>query len=220
MNRNAAIPIVRNDPKVVRGWVMYDWANSVYQLTIASTIFPIYFNSVTHTNGSYTVSFFGYEIVNTVLYSWSIAVAYLLVAVLSPLLSSFADYTGRRRAFMKAFTLIGSVSCGALFFFNKNTIELGTIAFTLGTIGYGGSIVFYNSFPPVIASEDMQDRIKQVSEICNTNAERLAAAERAIELQTQTNQDVKADLMQIRKDITTILVILQDKKNSNERYER
>ena len=66
MNRNAAIPIVRNDPKVVRGWVMYDWANSVYQLTIASTIFPIYFNSVTHTNGSYTVSFFGYEIVNTV----------------------------------------------------------------------------------------------------------------------------------------------------------
>lgn len=159
MNRNAVLPIVRNDPKIVRGWIMYDWANSVYQLTIASTIFPIYFNSVTHSNGSYTVSFFGYEIVNTVLYSWSIAFAYLFVAILSPLLSSFADYTGRRRAFMKTFTIIGSVACGVLFFFNKNTIELGTIAFTLGTIGYGGSIVFYNSFLPVIASEDMQDRI-------------------------------------------------------------
>jgi MFS transporter, UMF1 family len=159
MNRNAVLPIVRNDPKIVRGWVMYDWANSVYQLTIASTIFPIYFNAVTHSGNSYTVSFFGYEIVNTVLYSWSIAFAYLFVAILSPLLSSFADYTGRRRAFMKTFTIIGAVSCGLLFFFDKNTIELGTIAFTLATIGYGGSIVFYNSFLPVIASEDMQDRI-------------------------------------------------------------
>lgn len=159
MNRNAVLPIVRNDPKVVRGWVMYDWANSVYQLTIASTIFPIYFNAVTHSGNSDTVSFFGYKIINTVLYSWSIAFAYLFVAILSPLLSSFADYTGRRRAFMKAFTIIGAVSCGLLFFFDKNTIELGTIAFTLATIGYGGSIVFYNSFLPVIASEDMQDRI-------------------------------------------------------------
>ena len=93
------------------------------------------------------------------LYSWTIAVAYLLVAIMSPLFSSMADYTGRRKGFMRAFTLIGAIACGALFFFDKNHIELGIIAFTLGTIGYGGSIVFYNSFLPVIAEPEDQDRI-------------------------------------------------------------
>lgn len=60
---------------------------------------------------------------------------------------------------MMIFTLIGSFSCGMLFFFNSNTIELGLIAFTLGTIGYGGSLVFYNSFLPVIAEPADQDKL-------------------------------------------------------------
>ena len=144
---------------MVRGWVMYDWANSVYQLTIASAIFPIYYNTVTRTGDNFTVSFFGAPVINTVLYSWSIAAAYLLVAIGSPLFSSMADYTGRRKGFMRAFTLIGATACGALFFFDRDHVELGVIAFTLGTIGYGGSIVFYNSFLPVIAEPEHQDRI-------------------------------------------------------------
>jgi len=151
--------IVKGDKRVVRGWVMYDWANSVYQLTIASAIFPIYYNTVTRTGDNFTVSFFGAPIINTVLYSWAIAAAYLLVAIGSPLFSSMADYTGRRKAFMRVFTMIGATACGALFFFDKNHVELGVIAFALGTIGYGGSIVFYNSFLPVIAEPENQDRI-------------------------------------------------------------
>ena len=159
IKRNDVQPIVKGDKRIVRGWVMYDWANSVYQLTIASAIFPIYYNTITRTGNDFTVSFFGMSVINTVLYSWAIAVAYLLVAIMSPLFSSMADYTGRRKGFMRAFTLIGATACGALFFFDKNHIELGIIAFSLGTIGYGGSIVFYNSFLPVIAEPEDQDRI-------------------------------------------------------------
>jgi len=151
--------VVKGDKRLVRGWVMYDWANSVYQLTIASAIFPIYYNTITRTGDNFTISFFGKPVINTVLYSWAIAAAYLLVAIGSPLFSSMADYSGRRKAFMRAFTLIGAVACGALFFFDKNHIELGIIAFALGTVGYGGSIVFYNSFLPVIAEPEDQDRI-------------------------------------------------------------
>jgi len=151
--------IIKGDKRVIRGWVMYDWANSVYQLTIASAIFPIYYNTITRTGDNFTISFFGAPVINTVLYSWAIAAAYLLVAIGSPLFSSMADYTGRRKGFMRAFTLIGAVACGALFFFDKGHIELGVIAFALGTIGYGGSIVFYNSFLPVIAEPEDQDRI-------------------------------------------------------------
>ena len=159
IRRNDVQSIVKGDKRIVRGWVMYDWANSVYQLTIASAIFPIYYNTITRTGNDFTVHFFGLPVINTVLYSWAIAVAYLLVAIMSPLFSSMADYTGRRKGFMRAFTLIGATACGALFFFDKNHIELGVIAFALGTIGYGGSIVFYNSFLPVIAEPEDQDRI-------------------------------------------------------------
>lgn len=139
---------------------MYDWANSVYQLTIASAIFPIYYNQVTRSGpDNFTMSFFGLEVINTVLYSWTIAAAYLLVAMFSPMLSSLADYTGRRKTFMQVFTWIGALSCGMLFFFDSSNIELGVIAFGLGTLGYGGSIVFYNSFLPVICNPEDQDRI-------------------------------------------------------------
>ncbi|PKP49254.1 MAG: MFS transporter [Bacteroidetes bacterium HGW-Bacteroidetes-11] len=139
---------------------MYDWANSVYQLTIASAIFPIYYNQVTKSGpDDYMVSFFGLEVINTVLYSWAIAAAYLVVAVFSPMLSSIADYTGRRKSFMQFFTWLGALSCGALFFFDGSNIELGIIAFALGTLGYGGSIVFYNSFLPVICSPEDQDKV-------------------------------------------------------------
>ncbi|MEI6141031.1 MAG: MFS transporter [Mariniphaga sp.] len=151
--------IEKGDPKVVNAWVMYDWANSVYQLTIASAIFPIYYNTVTRHGNDFIVSFFGLKVVNTALYSWAIAAAYLIVALGSPLFSSMADYTGRRKGFMRAFTLIGATGCGMLFFFDANHIELGVIAFALGTLGYGGSIVFYNSFLPVIAKPEDQDRI-------------------------------------------------------------
>jgi UMF1 family MFS transporter len=159
INRKDVQTIVKGDKRMVRGWVMYDWANSVYQLTISSAIFPIYYNAVTRSGNDFTVNFFGAKIINTVLYSWAIAAAYLLVAIGSPLFSSMADYTGRRKGFMRAFTIIGAAACGALFFFDKNHIELGVIAFALGTIGYGGSIVFYNSFLPVIAEPEDQDRI-------------------------------------------------------------
>ena len=157
--REKVAEIVKGDPRLIRAWVMYDWSNSVYQLTISSTIFPIYYNSVTRNGDDFLVSFFGLKVVNTVLYSWAIAVAYLVVAMGSPLFSSMADYTGRRKGFMRAFTWIGAVSCGALYFFDRENIEFGIIAFTLGTIGYGGSIVFYNSFLPVIAEPEDQDRI-------------------------------------------------------------
>jgi UMF1 family MFS transporter len=143
--------IIKGDPKVVNAWVMYDWANSVYQLTIASAIFPIYYNSVTR-GSDFIVSFFGFKVVNTALYSWAIAAAYLIVAIGSPLLSSMADYTGRRKAFMRAFTIIGATGCGMLFFFNGSNIEFGIISFSIATLGYGGSIVFYNSFLPCNSS--------------------------------------------------------------------
>jgi len=151
--------IVQGDKNVIRAWIMYDWSNSVFQLTVLSVVFPVFYEKMTTTNGSSVVSFFGIPVINSVLYSWAIAFSFLIVALFSPFFSSIADYTGRRRGFMRFFTLLGATSCGLLFFFSKSNLELGISLFVLATIGYTGSIVFYNSFLPIIAPKKDQDRI-------------------------------------------------------------
>ncbi len=139
---------------------MYDWANSSYLLVITSTIFPIYYNGVTREAfGGEVVTFFGFEIVNTVLYSYQVSAAFLIVAILSPLLSGIADYGGRRKMFLKFFTYLGSASTLALFWFTGKNVEYGIIAAICAGIGYSGSLVFYNAFLPEITSEDKYDKL-------------------------------------------------------------
>lgn len=150
---------IKGNKKIIRAWILYDWSNSAYQLTVLSVVFPVFYEKITSSEGNNIVSFFGYEIINSVLYSWAIAISYFIVAICSPLLSAIADITGRRRGFMRFFTLIGIISCGLLYFFDTANIELGIISFIMATVGYTGSLVFYNSFLPVIARTEDQDRI-------------------------------------------------------------
>ena len=108
---------LRGNKKVIRAWTMYDWANSVYQLSITSAILPAYYGAVAKGDEHGIIQFFGFDIVNTTLYAWAVSASFLFVALISPLLASIADYTGRRKLFMQIFTWIGSLSCASLFFF-------------------------------------------------------------------------------------------------------
>ena len=147
-----------NDKKVINGWCMFDWANSVYSLVITTAIFPLYYNSVTSSESTDIVLFFGFEMVNTVLYSYALSFSFLAVAAMLPLLSGIADYSGKKLSFMKGFTYLGSASCIALFFFEGSNIEYGIMCSVLASIGFSGGLVFYNSYLPEIASEDKLDR--------------------------------------------------------------
>jgi MFS transporter, UMF1 family len=151
---------IKGNKKVIRGWIMYDWANSAYQLTVTTVVFPIYFQAITKSNNPINlVDFFGLSLPNTVILSLAIATAFLFTAILSPFLSAVADYTGEKKAFMKFFTYLGALSCIALFWLDKNHIELGVVAYTTALIGYLGSLVFYNSYLPEIAEPKDHDRI-------------------------------------------------------------
>ncbi len=139
---------------------MYDWANSSYLLVITSTVFPIYFNSITRSVfGGEEVLFFDFTVTNTVLYSFSVSAAFLIVAILSPLLSGIADSGGLRIQFLKFFTYLGSASTLSLFWFRGTNVEFGIIMSVLAGIGYSGSLVFYNAFLPEITSEENYDRV-------------------------------------------------------------
>ncbi|MCG9880867.1 MAG: MFS transporter [Bacteroidia bacterium] len=157
-----------NDPKVTRAWTMYDWANSVFSLTITTAIFPPYFEGVSKAaseasgnfiNGIHYIDILGFKVVNSALYSYAISLGFLLVAIFNPILSGIADARQNKKKFMQFFCYLGSLSCMMLYFFTPETLSLGVIFFVLALFGFGGSIVFYNAFLPEIASEDQYDSL-------------------------------------------------------------
>lgn len=155
---------ITSNKSVHRAWSMYDWANSAYNLVITSTIFPAYYFAIAVVkNGdkvvSDQVSFFGVHIKNSSLFDYSIAASYLIIALISPILSSIADYKGNKKMFMQLFCYIGSLACCGLYFFKAGTLELGIICSSLAALGYCGSLVFYNAYLPEIAFEHERDDV-------------------------------------------------------------
>jgi MFS transporter, UMF1 family len=150
------VPTPKNNPETIKGWAFFDWANSAYALVITVAIFPGYFESMTPDR----IPFGDSTISNTTLYSWCISLAYLIIALISPLLSGIADFGGRRKMFLRFFTLLGSLACISLLFFtSEQKMWVGVVGFILATIGFAGGIVFYNSFLPQIATEDQYDKV-------------------------------------------------------------
>ena len=149
--------------KVINGWAMYDWANSVYNLVITSTIFPAYYEAVTGDGNDntiiYKIKVGNYEFSNTALYNYILGIAFVIVAILSPILSSVADYRGNKKQFLRFFCTMGSISCASLYFFDKDHINGGLISVIIACIGFWSSLVFYNSYLPEIAAPEDRDRI-------------------------------------------------------------
>jgi UMF1 family MFS transporter len=150
----------KNNKKTIRAWAMFDWANSAYNLVITTTIFPSYYVAMTDNaaNGN-RVTFFGHTFINTALQVYSLSFAYLIMVLLLPILTSIADYKGSKKVFMQFFTLMGSLACCGLYFFDKSHLEWGIICFAVAAIGYSGGFVFYNSYLPEIATLDTQDKV-------------------------------------------------------------
>ncbi|WP_426485014.1 MFS transporter [Flavobacterium sp. 2] len=148
----------KGDKKLLNAWAFYDWANSVYTLTIASAVFPIFYEALFTDRGHY-IDVFGMRLKNSALISFTTAAAFLVVSFISPFLSGIADYVGNKKAFMKFFCYLGALSCVGLYWFDLGNIYVGLAFYFLGLIGYWGSLVFYNSYLPDIAFEDQQDRI-------------------------------------------------------------
>ncbi|WP_310377513.1 MFS transporter [Flavobacterium sp.] len=148
----------KGSPKLLNAWAFYDWANSVYTLTIASAVFPIFYEAL-FSEGEHYISVFGLNLKNSALISFVTAFAFLVIAFISPLLSGIADYVGNKKSFLKFFCYLGSISCMGLYWFNLEDIYIGLLFYLLGLIGYWGSLVFYNSYLPDIAFPEQQDSI-------------------------------------------------------------
>lgn len=151
-----------NNKKTFRAWAFYDWANSVYSLCIGTAVFPIYYSAITNPDGieNTKVAFMGYEVNSGSLLSWTLSASFLVVVLLSPILSGIADYTNKKKFFMKCFVWLGSLSCMSLFFFTSlEHLWIGLLFSFLASVGFAGSLVFYNAFLPEIATPEHHDNL-------------------------------------------------------------
>ena len=155
--------IPKDNPQIIKAWTFYDWANSVFPLVITSAIFPNFYDYVTtHSNKLFignTVTFLGKEFENQNIYTFIYAFALSVVVLITPVLSGIADYLGNKKRFLQFFCYLGSISCMCLFFFTRNHLELSFIPFITATVGFWGSLVYYNSYLPEIAGEENQDKV-------------------------------------------------------------
>ena len=156
----------KGNKKLLNAWAFYDWANSVYPLVISSAVFPIFYGALTIIKDEETgkvisdsVQFLGYEFNNDSLISYVTALSFLVISVMSPVLSGISDYVGNKESFMKFFCYMGSVSCIGLYWFSLDSLWFGLLCYFFGLIGFWGSLVFYNSYLPDIAFPEQQDKI-------------------------------------------------------------
>lgn len=150
--------VKKGDKKLIGAWAFYDWANSVYSLVIGTAIFPIYYNSVTGGNDS-MITFLGKDFNNATLYSYALSFSFFIVVFLSPVLSSVADYLGNKKRFLQFFCGLGSFSVASLYFFTGENIEFGIVFMVLASIGFWGSLVFYNAYLVEVAYPKDHDSV-------------------------------------------------------------
>ncbi|WP_346985489.1 MFS transporter [Chryseobacterium sp. POE27] len=167
---------IKNNPKIMKAWAVYDWANSVYSLVITSTIFPIYYSILTtayekkeyvQETKSYIdvpvrhmITIFGKEYQPDAVYGYSLTISFFIVVLLSPFLSSLADTIGNKKSFLQFFCYLGATSCmGLAMFTGMHNVFLGLLFSITASVGFWGSLVFYNSFLPDIATRDKQDAL-------------------------------------------------------------
>ena len=149
----------KGDKKTLFAWAFYDWANSVYALVISSSIFPLYYGALFREKGIESYEIFGKELPSESIISYVTSLGFLLIVLMSPILSGIADFLGTKKFFLKLFCWIGSLSCMMLYFFSLDNILLSLFIYMLALIGFWGSLVFYNSYLPDIAFAEQQDKI-------------------------------------------------------------
>lgn len=167
---------IKNNPKITKAWALYDWANSVYSLVITSTIFPIYYSILTTASEKseyvqetgqwikvpvrHMITIFGKEYQPDAIYGYSLTISFLIVVLISPFLSSLADTIGNKKSFLQFFCYLGATSCmGLAMFTGMQNVFLGLLFSITASVGFWGSLVFYNSFLPDIATPDKQDAL-------------------------------------------------------------
>ena len=130
---------------------MYDWANSAFQTTIITAVFPDFFASVAAADLPPAVA--------TARYAWATTLAVAIVAILGPILGAIADYRAIKKKMLGAFMAVGVVATLMMATIDRGEWQYAAVIFIVANVAIAASFVFYDSLLPHIAAADEMDRV-------------------------------------------------------------
>jgi UMF1 family MFS transporter len=153
----------KNDRREIFGWVMYDWANSAFSTTVATTLLGIYLTglaqSVVGENGTVIgLGPFG-SVTAKAFFPFCVFVSVFLQAFLLPVLGAIADYSHLKKRMMASFTYTGVAATCLLYFIQGKLYVVGGLLFIVANLCFGAALVLYNAFLPEITTEDRRDQV-------------------------------------------------------------
>jgi UMF1 family MFS transporter len=147
---------LKDDPKTVFGWCMYDWANSAY-ITTAVGLLPIFFASaVVPAEGAV---FFGKTFRADTLWGFTVGLAGVISFLFAPVMGAIADFSSSKKKFLICFAYTGSLFCVLLYFTYSGQVVKTLVFFLITQLGFVNANVFYDAFLPHVASDENMDNI-------------------------------------------------------------
>jgi UMF1 family MFS transporter len=138
--------------QIANAWCLYDWGSSAFSTTVEAAVLPVYFGAITQ-------GVFESPNISTVYWGYVNALSLLVIALLAPILGSIADYVGKKKRFLSIFAALGIVATILLVGVNTGDWVPALIFFFFGSVGLGGSYVFYDALLPHIADDEERDYV-------------------------------------------------------------
>lgn len=145
--------MLKHYTKAEKSWMMYDWANSAFSAIVAAIILPVFFKTIAEGSGISAVNATAY-------WGYATSLGTLICAVLAPFLGTLGDFKGLKKKLFTAFMLLGVVSTFLLAMTNSWKGLL--LFYILGTLGFSGSCVYYDSFLLDVTVPARMDRVSSV----------------------------------------------------------
>jgi UMF1 family MFS transporter len=139
------------DRPELRAWAMYDWANSAFQSTVITAVFPAFFSSYAAAGLAPADA--------TARFAWATTFAVTVTAVLGPILGAVADYRALKKRMLAGFMGVGVVATLLMATISSGGWMYAAALFVVANIAIASSLVFYDSLLPHIASPEEIDRV-------------------------------------------------------------
>ena len=125
-------------------WILYDCGNSAYSVAITTALFPVYFQMIggSGMNLGYYNSF-----------------ASIIIAVISPVLGTIADFRGMKKKLFNLFSLIAIFSTFLLSISHSISLTALMAFFIISNVTFAASNIFYDSFLVDVCVDERMDKV-------------------------------------------------------------
>ena len=145
--------MLKHYTKEEKAWIFYDWANSAFSAIVAAIILPVFFKSIAEMGGVSSVNATAY-------WGYATSCGTLICALLAPILGTLGDFRGMKKRLFTGFMLLGVVSTFLLAL--TDSWRLLLLFYIIGTLGFSGSCIYYDSFLLDVTDASRMDRVSSV----------------------------------------------------------